>query len=117
MVEEPVERELRKLRRADGTDLILPADYYEMWKPKTEQTPLGIKRHYLGVPQGGNISPLLSMLGLVRLYELTHRQGASIVMYADDGIMYSNKKFDPDQIFGNRELIEDGIVRSLSKSG
>jgi len=116
-VVESVERKLRKLRLVSGADIILPHDYYELWKKKSEQTKAKDSRYYLGVPQGGNMSPLLSMLGLSRLESLVKSQGAKLLMYADDGLIYSKHPFDPNKIFFNRDLIEDGIVLQRAKSG
>jgi len=111
-----LERNLRKLRRPDGNDIILPDDYYELWKAKSERRKIEGNKYYLGVPQGGNLSPLLAILGLTTLYRLVKECGADIIMYADDGLIYSNKPFNPNQIFGNRELIEDGVVLRSTKS-
>jgi retron-type reverse transcriptase len=40
-----------------------------------------------GVPQGGPISPLLSLLCLEELF---NRKEFETLMYADDGLFYSN---------------------------
>ncbi|HYT40826.1 MAG TPA: reverse transcriptase domain-containing protein [Methylomirabilota bacterium] len=46
-----------------------------------------------GLPQGFALSPLLSVISLIVLDEL-EMKGVKYVMYADDGIFYSNKDID-----------------------
>lgn len=46
-----------------------------------------------GLPQGAAISPVLSLLSLVDWKRKLLEQGIGLLMYADDGILYSNEDF------------------------
>lgn len=48
-----------------------------------------------GFPQGANISPFLSLIGLITAGD---PRFADIIMYADDGLFYSSKKFSPKDV-------------------
>lgn len=66
----------------------------------------------LGFPQGANISPFLSIISLIIKGNPTF---ARILMYADDGLFYSNKRFTPQDVedfFG-----ELGLTVQPTKSG
>ncbi|HYT41843.1 MAG TPA: reverse transcriptase domain-containing protein [Methylomirabilota bacterium] len=47
----------------------------------------------VGLPQGGALSPLLSVLTLIVLDELKEK-GINHVIYCDDGIFYSDEPID-----------------------
>jgi len=49
----------------------------------------------VGLPQGLNTSPILSIITLIEWKNQLKEQGINLVMYADDGIMYSDKPFTP----------------------
>lgn len=53
--------------------------------------------YFNGIAQGSPLSPLLSTILLVHVIML-HPSVLSI-FFADDGLLHSNKKFDPDKIF------------------
>lgn len=76
----------------------------------------GVKRTILpaprGFPQGANVSPFLSIC-LLNL--LNGPNFGNILMYADDGLIYSDKKFDERLVWGLFEGI--GIEISQEKSG
>lgn len=64
----------------------------------------------LGVPQGLNTSPMLSIIYLQTWLDKLHQKGLGTVVYADDGIIYSEKDFIPD-------LLSDPFVKmNLTKS-
>jgi len=48
-----------------------------------------------GLPQGAAPSTTLSLLALVPWFEELERQGIKLLMYADDGFLYSDKPFTP----------------------
>lgn len=48
----------------------------------------------LGLPQGLNTSPILAIFSISDWIENLKEKGINALMYADDGILYSNKKFD-----------------------
>lgn len=65
-----------------------------------------------GLPQGFNTSPILSLIALIDWKKNLEYEGVKLLMYADDGILYSDKSFDP--IF----LPEiEGITMNEEKSG
>jgi retron-type reverse transcriptase len=51
-----------------------------------------------GFPQGAAISPLLSILSLTRPNKSPLPKGVEIVMYADDGIVYSDRPFTEEVV-------------------
>jgi len=51
-------------------------------------------REILGLPQGLNTSPVLAIYSIYDWVERLKLKGINALMYADDGILYSNKKFD-----------------------
>jgi len=48
-----------------------------------------------GLPQGAAPSTILSLLALAEWYKELKEQGISLLMYADDGILYSDEPFEP----------------------
>lgn len=65
-----------------------------------------------GFPQGANISPFLSIM------QLTHEPAplfAKILMYADDGLFYSDKPFSPRKVA--EHFREMGLCIAPEKSG
>jgi hypothetical protein len=68
----------------------------------------------IGVPQGAPTSPLLSLLATNTMFKF---KGINCLMYADDGILYSNKPFGTfgDGVFP-KPSIETGIEYNWSKS-
>jgi len=48
-----------------------------------------------GLPQGAAPSTTLSLLALVPWFQELERQGIKLLMYADDGFLYSDKPFEP----------------------
>lgn len=65
-----------------------------------------------GLPQGFNTSPILSLIALIDWKKNLEYEGVKLLMYADDGILYSDKSFDP--VF----LPEiEGITMNEEKSG
>lgn len=66
-----------------------PLDMFGNLKPVPKVPP---KPTYVsvGFPQGGNVSPFLSVIQLAMNGDPPF---ASLLMYADDGLFYSNKKF------------------------
>lgn len=48
-----------------------------------------------GLPQGFNTSPILSLITLIDWKKNLEYEGIKLLMYADDGILYSDKSFDP----------------------
>lgn len=87
--------------------------------PASEQPLLQPGRHsrgkwYLpcGFPQGGNVSPFLS---IIQLAMKGSPKFADLLMYADDGLFYSNKKFTEEDVVGWFEDL--GLPLSMDKSG
>lgn len=70
----------------------------------------------VGVPQGANTSPILAILALRELYEVVEMCGLKMVMYADDGIIYSNEPFDPEMIVQDEGIRSVGINFNMEKS-
>lgn len=64
-----------------------------------------------GFPQGANISPFLSIL---KLLEDGDPEFARLVMYADDGIFYSDKKFEVSDV--EEFFLGNGIEIAPEKS-
>lgn len=60
-----------------------------------------------GVAQGSPLSPTLSTIILVPLLFL-NKQKVDVIMYADDGLLYSNKPFNPDEVLNFP--INSGII-------
>lgn len=50
-----------------------------------------------GFPQGGNISPFLSVM---QLAIKGSPKFADLLMYADDGLFYSDRKFTEEDVVG-----------------
>jgi hypothetical protein len=48
-----------------------------------------------GLPQGAAPSTILSLIVQSEWYDELAKKGINVLMYADDGIMYSNTHFDP----------------------
>jgi len=65
-----------------------------------------------GLPQGLNTSPILSILTLKEWHQELKSQGVNLTMYADDGILYSDKPFTVSHELINQEksswLKQDG---------
>jgi hypothetical protein len=82
-------------------ELMMADGFQDLWEYAKAQTSVleGINPKLLAtnqsVPQGLNISPILSILTLKEWYTLLKDRGINLIMYADDGIMYSNKPFEP----------------------
>lgn len=75
--------------------------YTDLWEYAKSET---FKKHVLGnlpeatsagLPQGLNTSPILSILTLLDWYHMLRDRGIQLIMYADDGIMFSNENFEP----------------------
>jgi len=54
-----------------------------------------IDRILRGLPQGAAPSTILSLSILPEWFDLLKQQGIKLVMYADDGILYSDRPFNP----------------------
>ena len=54
-----------------------------------------VPKKLTGWPQGANVSPFLSILSLIPTAAATF---ARLLMYIDDGLKYSNKRFTPEQV-------------------
>jgi retron-type reverse transcriptase len=48
-----------------------------------------------GLPQGAAPSTILSILALSDWYKKLEKKGIKLLMYADDGLLYSDKNFHP----------------------
>jgi hypothetical protein len=48
-----------------------------------------------GLPQGAAPSTTLSLLALVPWYRALNDKGIKLLMYADDGFLYSDEPFEP----------------------
>lgn len=88
-----------------------PLDMYGNLKPTPSVPP---KPQYVsvGFPQGGNVSPFLSVMQLAMHGDPPF---ASLLMYADDGLFYSDRSFTEEDViswFGSLE-----IPVALEKSG
>jgi len=57
----------------------------------TQDIPIVLK----GLPQGAAPSTILSLLALTDWYYELKAQGINLLMYADDGMLYSDKEFEP----------------------
>jgi len=69
-----------------------------------------------GFPQGGSLSPLLSILPLILIEEMDSEVGC--ISYCDDGILYGNKARDMHKILQELFYREElGIEIHKDKSG
>jgi len=50
---------------------------------------------YAGLPQGAAPSTILSILALADWFKELKSKGINLLMYADDGMLYSDKEFEP----------------------
>ena len=64
--------------------------YTSMYKPLG-----GLDTPCVGLPQGLNTSPILSLVILIKWVKEMNKLGIKVLMYADDGFLYSNKPFLP----------------------
>lgn len=72
------------------------SDVYEMAKYFHDVVWKGAEGGKLrGLPQGLNTSPILSISTLIDWYKELKNRNIELLMYADDGLMYSNEPFDP----------------------
>lgn len=55
----------------------------------------GLETPCIGLPQGLNTSPILSLITLTKWVQELKEKGIGVNMYADDGILYSNEPFQP----------------------
>lgn len=55
----------------------------------------GLETPCIGLPQGLNTSPILSLVVLKKWVEKLEEKGIKVNMYADDGILYANEPFEP----------------------
>lgn len=60
-----------------------------------EEDPYGELDRWKGLPQGLNTSPILSLCALIDWQQALAQENISLLMYADDGIMYSDQYFMP----------------------
>lgn len=77
---------------------------------------VGDLRTYQGVPQGANTSPLLAISFLGELHKWAKRKGHELIMYADDGIIYSDQPIDAEDLFDNFYISALGIEFNREKS-
>jgi len=83
-------------------------EHAERWKAALmNNSPYIGQSGIMGLPQGAAISPILSILMLDDLFEVIRHWGAELLMYADDGIVYSNEYFDPTVLTWS---IDDGTM-------
>lgn len=69
-----------------------------------------LAEHRKGFPQGASISAFLSIM----LLSMVHPpRGVKLLMYADDGLLYSNEKFDPIEF--EKELDSLGLKLAHNK--
>lgn len=71
-----------------------------------------VPKRVVGWPQGANTSPFLAILSLIPAVEAAF---ARLLMYVDDGLKYSNRKFTPEQVA--KYFAELGLTVNLEKSG
>lgn len=65
-----------------------------------------------GFPQGANLSPFLSILSL----NIREQPGfANLLMYADDGMFYSDEPFTEDDVVNHFRALGQEVA--LEKSG
>jgi hypothetical protein len=85
---------LNELMAEDGyTD---PVEYAQaQWAMFDHYKPHGFGAAFKGLPQGLNTSPLLAISTLIEKFKELKSQGIGLTMYADDGLLFSNKPFDP----------------------
>lgn len=83
--------------------------FYQPKKPSFKSEETTIKKWLLtGLPQGAAPSTILSLLVLVDWYKKLREKGIKLLMYADDGFLYSEKEFEP--------FSPDGIEFAKEKS-
>jgi hypothetical protein len=72
-----------------------------------------VTKNWIGIPQGGSVSPLLSIvLQESKYFPQLEAQGAGYVQYSDDVIVAS----DDDKWVPNLNIPEQGIIESKEKS-
>jgi len=67
---------------------------------------------FRGVPQGCNMSPTVAVITLETAI-LTIPYNASLVMYADDGLIYGDDKYEVEQFIADFKEIASGIGTSV----
>lgn len=72
------------------------------------------KRNLRGFPQGSNVSPLLAISSLLGL---SLKPGEKILMYADDGLIYSSRKKPPNEEDIKESFRRAGAELNEKKSG
>lgn len=86
------------------TETFNPEDSYLAFNllrplPKKRKAPPIIRVKIKGVPQGGSISPFVSLLILEEyLIKPIKEMGHGIVMYADDGLVFSEEEINLDDL-------------------
>lgn len=101
-----------------GESCYLNGPFY-LKPPKVKDTSLPewnlktITRRFVGIPQGGSLSPLLAIiLQESKYFPQLEAQGASYVQYSDDVILANNNdEWTPDMT-----VLDQGIIESKEKS-
>ncbi len=91
-----------QLCKEDGYD-----NLYEwaqaQWAAFDSISPSGMGDAFKGLPQGLNTSPILSIVTLEKWKNEVEAKGINLLMYADDGLMYSEKDFSPKGAFNEKK--------------
>lgn len=94
-VREMDKEELRTMVLEDGCDNLF--EWVQMQWVKFDEYGLGgFNDNFKELPQGLNTSPILSLITLIDWAKKLKAKGVNLLMYADDGIMYSDQPFEPE---------------------
>lgn len=89
--------DIEQYMKEDGYDNVF--EYLQaQWATLESYGIKGFGDMFKGLPQGLNTSPILSILTLTRWKEWLDKNHINLIMYADDGILYSDNEFDPEQL-------------------
>lgn len=84
-------------------------EYAKAQSKEMEEIAPDLQATAVGLPQGLNTSPILSILTLLDWHKLLRDRNIELTMYADDGLLFSDKEFEP--------YFPPLLTQNLDKSG